>query len=477
MAGDQLKRTGVVEDQWRRVRSRLRAELGEAAFRTWLRPLTLDGVAGSKVVLRVPGDNMKKWVMSRCGDRLHDLWCGEGDDITGVTITVGAPERRSRVREIRHVQKRKVMARRDDQGLLPRDVTGASTQLNPRFTFGSFVVGESNHFAHSAAMAIADNDTVSYNPLFLCGSVGLGKTHLMNAIAWRIRSRNPDRRALFMSAEKFMTKFVHALRYKDTMAFKNEFRSVDVLMIDDIQFIADKASTQEEFLHTFNALADLNRQIVISSDRPPSNLEGIRERLQSRLNGGVVAPIHPADYALRLGILKAKLARSIGERQPGIDPEQVVPAAVLEFLAGTITSNVRELEGALNRIVAHVHMVGRPVTLDSVKEQLRDLLRAQERRLTVEEIQKTVASHFNLRLADMLSSRKERAIARPRQVAMFLVKRLTDKSLPEIGRKFGGRDHTTVMHGVRRIDDLKARDPALAEDVEALQRKLGLPAG
>ena len=471
----QLKRTADVEDQWKRVRSRLRAELGEAAFRTWLRPLTLDGISGTKVVLRVPGDNMKKWVMSRCGDRLRDLWCGESDEITDIAITVGIPERRPRTREIHPVQRRPATSRRDDQSLSSQDVAAAATQLSPRFTFEHFVVGESNHFAHRAAMDVADSDSVSYNPLFLYGSVGLGKTHLMNAIAWRIRTRQPGRLGLFMSAEKFMTRFVHALRYKDTMAFKNEFRSVDVLMIDDIQFIADKASTQEEFLHTFNALADLNRQIVISADRAPSSLEGVKERLRSRLNGGVVALIRPADHELRLDILKTKLAHGIGERRPGVQPEQVVPTGVLEFLAKAITSNVRELEGALNRVVAHVHMVGQPVTLDSTKDLLRDLLRAQERRITVEEIQKTVAEHFNLRLADMLSSRKERAIARPRQIAMYLVKRMTNRSLPEIGRRFGGRDHTTVMHGVRKIEELKAQDPALAEDVERLERVLGLP--
>ena len=473
MAAGPLTRTDVVEDQWKRVRSRLRAELGEAAFRTWLRPLTLDGVSGTKVVLRVPGDNMKKWVMSRCGERLRDLWCGESDEITDIAITVGVPERRPRTREIRPAQRYHGGA--DRLSRISGDVTGAATQLNPRFTFENFVVGETNHFAHRAAMDVADSSQVSYNPLYLYGSVGLGKTHLMNAIAWRIRTQRPERQGLFMSAEKFMTRFVHALRFKDTMAFKNEFRSVDVLMIDDIQFIADKASTQEEFLHTFNALADLNRQIVITADRAPSNLEGIDERLRSRLNGGVVALLRPADYPLRLDILNNKLVHSIGERRPGIDPDDVVSADVLEFLATAITSNVRELEGALNRIVAHVHMMGEPVTLDSTRDLLRDLLRAQERRVTVEEIQKLVADHYNLRLADMLSSRKERAIARPRQVAMYLVKRLTNRSLPEIGRRFGGRDHTTVMHGVRKIEELKAKDPALAEDVETLEHLLGQP--
>jgi len=284
----------------------------------------------------------------------------------------------------------------------------------------------------------------------------------MHAIAWHLTEREPKSRVLYMSAEKFMYQFIRALRYRTIMDFKEQFRSVDVLMIDDIQFIAGKDSTQEEFFHTFNALVDQNRQIIVSADKSPSDLEGMEERLKSRLGCGLVADIHPTDYELRLGILQAK-AEQIG-------PE--IPDKVMEFLAHKITSNVRELEGALNRIVAHATLVGRPVTLETTQDVLHDLLRANDRRVTIEEIQKRVAEHFNIRLADMHSARRARAVARPRQVAMYLAKQLTSRSLPEIGRKFGGRDHTTVMHAVRKVEELRSTDAGFNEDVELLRRML-----
>ena len=284
----------------------------------------------------------------------------------------------------------------------------------------------------------------------------------MHAIAWAILERHPSRRVLYLSAEKFMYQFIRALRYKDTMAFKEQFRSVDVLMIDDVQFISGKDSTQEEFFHTFNALVDQNRQVVISADKSPSDLEGLEERLRSRLGWGLVADLHPTTYELRLGILQSK-AENQGVR---------VPSKVLEFLAHKITSNVRELEGALTRIIAHATLVGREISLESTQELLQDLLRANDRRVTIEEIQKRVAEHFNIRVADMHSARRARAVARPRQVAMYLAKQLTQRSLPEIGRKFGGRDHTTVMHAVKKVEELRQIDRGFAESVELLRRML-----
>ncbi|MBM3560252.1 MAG: chromosomal replication initiator protein DnaA, partial [Alphaproteobacteria bacterium] len=334
--------------------------------------------------------------------------------------------------------------------------------LDPRFKFNSFVVGRTNELAHAAARRVAEAPKVPFNPLFLYGGVGLGKTHLMHAIAWHILERDPGRTVLYLSAEKFMYQFIRALRYKTIMDFKEQFRSVDVLMIDDIQFIAGKDSTQEEFFHTFNALVDENRQVVVSADKSPSDLDGMEERLKSRLGCGLVADIHPTDYELRLGILQAK----------GEQSEVEIPPKVLEFLAHRIMSNVRELEGALNRILAHATLVGRPVTLETTQEVLHDLLRANDRRVTIEEIQKRVAEHFNIRLADMHSARRARAVARPRQVAMYLAKQLTSRSLPEIGRKFGGRDHTTVMHAVRKIEELRSTDARFSEDVELLRRMI-----
>ena len=347
-------------------------------------------------------------------------------------------------------------------GTWPGMVGGGA--LDQRNTFDSFIVGRSNELAHAAARRVAEAawGKVPFNPLFLYGGVGLGKTHLMHAIAWHIRLRDPSRKVIYLSAESFMYQFITAVRYKDTMAFKQQFRSVDVLMIDDIQFIAGKDSTQEEFFHTFNALCDQNRQIVISGDRSPADLEGMEERMRSRLGWGLVADIHPTDYELRLSILQSKV------EQLEID----VPRHVLEFLAHRITANVRELEGALNRVAAFASLVGRPVEMEMAQEVLRDLLRASDRRITIEEIQKRVAEHYNIKQSEMHSARRAIAVARPRQIAMYLAKHLTTRSLPEIGRKFGNRDHTTVMHAVKRIEELQGRDPDLAEDIVLLKRTL-----
>ncbi|MCW5699749.1 MAG: chromosomal replication initiator protein DnaA, partial [Rhodospirillales bacterium] len=324
-------------------------------------------------------------------------------------------------------------------------------------------VGKPNEFAYAAARRIASSERAVFNPLFLYGGVGLGKTHLLHAIGWEVRRQIPKRSIIYLSAEKFMYRFIRALREQNVVDFKEQFRSVDVLMIDDVQFISGKDSTQEEFFHTFNALVDQRRQIVLSADKSPSDLDGIQERLKSRLNCGLVADIHATTFELRLGILHSK------SEQMSVE----IPRKVMEFLAHRITSNVRELEGALNRVVAHAQLVGRDITLETTQDVLQDLLRAADRRVTIEEIQKQVATHFNIRVSDMHSARRARSVARPRQVAMYLAKQLTSKSLPDIGRKFGNRDHTTVMHAVRKVDELIASDSAFAEDVELLRRMLG----
>jgi chromosomal replication initiator protein len=334
--------------------------------------------------------------------------------------------------------------------------------FDERFTFEQFVVGKPNEFAYAAAMRVAESDRPLFNPLFLYGGVGLGKTHLMNAIAWRIRETHPDRKVLYLSAEKFMYEFVKALRYKDTMAFKDLFRSVNVLMIDDVQFISGKETTQEEFFHTFNALVDQNHQIIISADKSPSDLENMEERLKSRMGWGLVADIHPTNYELRLGILENKASSLKIE----------VPKEVKEFLALKISSNVRELEGALNRIVAHATFIGRPITLDSAQEVLRDILRIHDCRIDIEEIQRRVAEYYNIKMSDIISTKRQQNIARTRQIAMFFCKTLTTKSLPEIGRKFGGRDHTTVLHAIRRIEEICKEDTNIANDIEVLRRSL-----
>jgi len=471
MLGDGRDSLGSGEE-WARVRGRLRAEVGDAAFRSWLKPLTLVGAKNGVARMSVPTRFMRDWVVSNYAERIRILWQDEDVGIERVEIVVQPPPRpapkpdcapkAAESRPPRQPVAAPAVAPAVARNEADNSYRDLSAPLDRRFTFEDFVVGKPNELAYAAARRVAEAGSVPFNPLFLYGPVGLGKTHLMHAIAWEIGARYPKRRIIYLSAEKFMYQFVRALRTKDTVAFKDQFRSVDVLMIDDVQFIGGREATQEEFFHTFNALVDQNRQVVISADKSPSDLEGVEERMRSRLGWGLVADIHPTTYELRLGILQAKAEKT--------EPE--IPAKVLEFLAHKITSNVRELEGALNRIVANATLVGRPITLESSRELLHDLLRANDRRVTIEEIQKRVSEHFNVRVTDMHSARRARAVARPRQVAMYLSKQLTARSLPEIGRKFGGRDHTTVMHAVRKIEELKSTDPGFAEDIELLRRML-----
>ncbi len=474
----------IMKSEWDRVIVRLRDEVGDTAFRSWLRPIVVHQVSNDSVRLGLPSRFMRDWVATHYAERIRTLWGAENPAIRTVEIVVnpqvnGAPsaEQASHANHARVMTKTAALpvphepALRSAEPKVPAmdpaptqngDIDFLGAPLDQRFTFENFVVGKPNEFAYAAALRVAEADRVSFNPLFLYSGVGLGKTHLMHAVAWHIRNHSPARRVLYLSAEKFMYRFIRALRDQNTMAFKEEFRSVDVLMIDDVQFIAGKETTQEEFFHTFNALVDQGRQIIISADKSPSDLEGLEERLRSRLNCGLVADIHPTTYELRLGILQQKA------EQMGV----VVPPKVNEFLAHKITSSVRELEGALNRVVAHAQLVGRSITLESTQDVLHDLIRASDRRITIEEIQKKVAEHYNIKLVEMSSARRSRTVARPRQVAMYLAKQLTSRSLPEIGRKFGGRDHTTVMHAVKKVDELREVDQNFAEDVELLRRML-----
>ncbi|MFN3076707.1 MAG: chromosomal replication initiator protein DnaA [Alphaproteobacteria bacterium] len=448
---------------WDRVRGVLRREVGDAAFRSWVKPMTFGGVRDGEVRICVPTRFMRDWVVTHYADRIRALWSGEDPAVQSVNFVVqsGPTPAQPQPRTVSPVP---IESADDSQESSPpaneRDTVSAP--LDPRFTFRNFVVGKPNEFAYAAARRVAESASVPFNPLFLYGGVGLGKTHLMHAIAWHIRESNLGRTVIYLSAEQFMYRFVRALRFQDTMSFKEQFRSVDVLMIDDVQFISGKNSTQEEFFHTFNSLVDQGRQIIISADKSPSDLEDIEERLRSRLGCGLVADIHATTYELRLGILESKA-------------EQLrlkVPSKVMEFLAHKISSNVRELEGALNRVVAHAQLVGREVTLEGTQEVLRDLLRSYDRRVSIEEIQKAVAEHFNIKVAEMYSARRNRSVARPRQVAMYLAKQLTPRSLPEIGRRFGNRDHTTVMHAVRKVEELMAEDASFSEDVALLRRMM-----
>jgi chromosomal replication initiator protein len=438
----------VAIELWEQVREKLRLEAGETVFQNWLGLLSLSSYSNGKIVIAIHSKFHKDWIEPRYGNRIRSLWHGLSKDVSSVTLIVD--ERLAG----------RVTKKSEDAS---SSILNLSSPLDPRYTFDKFVVGPSNDFVVAAAQRISDSEEVSFNPVVIYGGVGLGKTHLMHAIAWKIREINPSRRVVYLSAEKFMYQFVRALRQQETMAFKEQFRSADVLMIDDVQFIAGKNSTQEEFFHTFNALVDQNKQIIVSSDRSPADLEGIEERLRSRLGWGIVGEIHQTTYELRLGILQSK-ADDLRNCS--------IPKNVIEFLAHKIISNVRELEGALKRLVAHSQLIGRPVSLESAHDVLHDLLRVNNRRVTIEEIQKKVAEHFNIRLSDMSSPRRARAVARPRQIAMYLSKQLTSRSLPEIGRTFGGRDHTTVMHAVSRIEALMLEDSMIADDLELLKRNI-----
>ncbi|MBU6448873.1 MAG: chromosomal replication initiator protein DnaA [Rhodospirillales bacterium] len=448
-------------EQWARVRARLQAEVGEVEYRTWLKQVSFAGVAGDEAVVMLPTRFLRDWVNKEYGELIAAFWQQENSTVRRVEFRTGAPAARPAAPDLAEPAPAAAFAAPAPQ---PRPENIAA--LDQRFTFETFVVGKPNEFAYACARRVAEAPaTAGFNPLFLYGGVGLGKTHLMHAIAWELSNKRPNGRPVsvaYMSAERFMYRFINALRSQSTLEFKNELRSVDVLMIDDLQFLIGKDNTQEEFFHTFNALVDAGKQIVISADKSPSDLSGLEDRLRTRLGCGMVADLHATTFELRYSILEAKALRA------GVE----VPPKVLEFLARKITSNNRELEGALNRLVAHANLFNRQVTLDTAHEVLHDVLKAHDRKISIQEIQKRVCEHFSIRIAEMSSARRARNIARPRQVAMYLAKQLTSKSLPDIGRHFGDRDHTTVMHAVSRINELIGQDAAFAEDVELLKRLL-----
>ena len=449
----------ALNEQWARVRARLQAEVGEVEYRTWLKQVALAGVNGDEVTVILPTRFLRDWVNKEYGELITAFWQAENPEIRHVDIRT-QPSRGTAP----NLAEPETAASAPAAAMPPR--MDLVAPLDQRFTFDTFVVGKPNEFAYACARRVAESPaTPGFNPLFLYGGVGLGKTHLMHAIAWELSTRRQGAAPVsvaYMSAEKFMYRFINALRSQSTLEFKNELRSVDVLMIDDLQFLIGKDNTQEEFFHTFNALVDAGKQIVISADKSPSDLSGLEDRLRTRLGCGMVADLHATTFELRISILEAKATRA------GVD----VPAKVLEFLARKITSNVRELEGALNRLVAHANLFDRQLTMETAHEVLHDVLKAYDRKVTIQEIQKRVADHYNIRVAEMSSARRARNIARPRQVAMYLAKQLTSKSLPDIGRHFGDRDHTTVMHAVSRVTELMAQDAAFGEDVELLRRML-----
>ena len=477
MAEEAILTDTSVQDQWGQICNQLKTEVGDTAFESWLKPLSIGSFSDGIMNICVPTRFMRNWVITHYSDRIHKIWEKKNPAIKNINFVVQSvqeesrslynPTCRSLLKKITSTPAPQNIYQSGSSAVFANNNEGAlndslSVPLNPQYTFDNFVVGKTNEFAYAAARKVAESRNISFNPLFLYSGVGLGKTHLMHAIAWHIKQQDPSRNIVYLSAEKFMYKFVRALRYKDTTAFKEQFRSVDVLMVDDVQFMGGKDTTQEEFFYTFNSLIEEGRQIIISADKSPADLEGIEARLKSRLGCGLVADIHPTDFDLRIGILNNKA------KQLGVE----LPTKVAEFLAQKITSNIRELEGALRRVIAHSQLLSdKEITLDMTQDVLKDMLRSYDKRTTIDEIQKKVAEHFNISVKEMQSSRRARTVARPRQIAMYLAKQLTSRSLPEIGRKFD-RDHTTVMHAVRKVEELVLEDASLAESIDSLRRAL-----
>ena len=456
-----------MDDSWRKIRLKLKSKLGKNIFKNWIEALDLVKIEKKSAFFNVPNSFIANWIDRNYRETIIETFKNEEIFIDDILFEFKNKNSLPFSNEKNIPKTRDKNLSNIKNSLDNINIELPSSPLDKRFTFERFVVGKPNELAHAAAKRVSEIGPVTFNPLFLYGGVGLGKTHLMHAIAWQIKKTNPSSRMLYLSAEQFMYRFVQALRFKDMYGFKEIFRSVDILMVDDVQFIAGKESTQDEFFHTFNALVEQGKQLVISGDRAPGEIDGLEERIKSRLAWGLVVDLHPTDYELRLGILQSKV-----EIQSKLHPGININNGILEFLAHRISSNVRVLEGSLTRLFAFASLVGRPIDIDMAQECLADILRISERKVTIEEIIRKVADHYNLRMSDMISARRSRTISRPRQLAMFLSKNLTSKSLPEIGRRFGGRDHTTVIHAVKKIEELKNKDLQIAEEVEILRRML-----
>lgn len=447
----------TLQGQWEAVYGQLRRELGDKIALRWLKKIVPDRLEDNKVTLFVPSPCIHELVKQNYADQILSLWRDKNPAVGGLTFQLHRPEL-SNASKCAVQPTEAVPLTLPEPSALDEEVFQF---LDPSHTFESFVVGQPNQFAYAAARKIAEDKSVTFNPLYLHSSVGLGKTHLMHAIAWQIKKIEPEKSVLYLSSEQFFHRFIKSLRSNTTDSFRDLFRSVDVLMIDDIQFIVGKKATQEEFFHTFNDLIARGKKIILSSDSSPLDLQGIEDRLKTRIAQGLVVGIHQTSYELRLGILQEKAARM------GTD----VPSDVLDFMAKTITSNVRELEGALKRIVAHAELIGGEITIETTRSVLRDILSVYDKPIHIPDIQQATARYFGVTLVDLKSTRRDRKIARPRQIAMYLAKTLTSLSLPDIA-DFFGRDHTTIMHAVKTIEGLMEIDSKMKTDVAVLTQKL-----
>jgi chromosomal replication initiator protein len=456
----------LTPNPWIRILDALEKKINRHSYDTWLKPTRYSHANGNTLFIRVPTAEFR-----HVGDKYADL-IQEAIDNLGLEyqdVQFVTPDDDPAATPIRH-----------DGGLSAQTATvtpisasgpvaqarfdwDGAAQLNPRYTFDAFVIGNGNQFAHAACQAVAERPSKAYNPLFLYGGVGMGKTHLMQAIGHEIKRRQPQSSICYVSSEKFTNEMINSLRYDKMTSFRDKFRTVDVLLVDDIQFLAQKERTQEEFFHTFNALHESMRQIVIASDRPPKELAEIEDRLRSRFEWGLIADIQPPDLETKVAILQKKAEQE----------KVTLPTDVALYIASNIRSNVRELEGALIRLVAHSSLIGTTITLPYTQQVLKNFIDSQQRKVTIEAIQKAVAEQFGLRLVEIKAKNNSRAIVYPRQIAMYLAKHLTEASLPEIGRQFGGKHHTTVLHSVEKIDEARKSDKDLNRLVNKLTEQLG----
>ena len=463
------------QQRWQRVKERLRAEVGEDIFSSWFARMELEGASGDTVRFSVPTKFLKSWIQSHYAERVLACWQAEDTIICKIDLSV----RSAVIRQVAPSGLSEPMCQNRPSSELPEmrspapalaahDALGGSP-LDPRLNFDTFVIGRSNTLAHAAARQVATGhrgDPVMFNPLYIHAGVGLGKTHLLQAITWTGNTLS-DRKVLYLTAERFIYIFVSALRSHNALALKDALRGIDVLVIDDLQFLQGK-QTHAEFSHTLNSLIDAGRQVVIAADHPPTEIETLDERVRSRLAGGLVVEMGSLGEELRLEILNARVSAARNHH-----PDFDVPPAVLTYIARSATHNGRDLEGALNRLLACSKLTGQPITMELAEREMRDLVRpGDQKRVKIEDIQRIVSRHYNVSRSDLLSARRTANVVRPRQVAMYLAKTMTLRSLPEIGRRFGGRDHTTVLHAVRKIEHLVGSDQTLAEEVESLKRQL-----
>lgn len=478
---DKEREPKVLQKKWERCKSRLRAELGEDIFKSWFGRVELEAINGETVHLTVPTPFLKKWLQSHYNERLLSCCEAEFGDVGKVEFRVRQPHDANDL-GVGGVDARQRPAALENGAVsgTPEDPATADNRtgydgfegspLDRRLTFDGFVVGSSNRLAYAAAREVAESagrSQMRYNPLFVHGSVGHGKTHLLNAIAWHARANQPNAQVLYLTAERFMSRFVMALKTRAAVAFKENLRGIDILLIDDMEFLQGPV-IQQEFCHAINSLIDGGRQIVVAADRAPSKLERLDARMRSRLAGGLVAEVAPMETDLRRKILEKCV-----EAERREDREFAVPDAVIEFLAHRLTEGGRELEGAINRARAAVRLTAEPITIERAEFIVRDLMSSIEpKRIKIDDILRIVSKHFGVNRSDLLSARRNRSIVRPRQIGMYLAKSLTSRSLPEIGRRFGNRDHTTVLHAIRKVEQLMTDDTGLKEEVDLLKRLL-----